>query len=316
MRVAVIDLGTNTFHLLIGDYLEGGVRTVFKEKMAVQIGKNGISKGFITDDACERALNALKNFKKIIDQHQVDFIQATATSAVRNAKNGSELVTKIALETEIDIQVISGMEEAGYIYYGVKNALDIGSKPALIMDIGGGSIEFIIGNNEKILWKQSFEVGGQRLIDKFHNYDPIGKNEISNLKEYLDNELIDLYETVSNYHIDTLIGSSGTFDTLSDVYRVENGIEKKENDTELPLDFEEFRYIVKDLISRNREERLDIPGMIPMRVDMIVVAVLLVKHVVDKLKLTNIRVSSYALKEGLLLNCINELKEKHPIYKS
>ncbi|MEL6562540.1 MAG: exopolyphosphatase [Bacteroidota bacterium] len=310
MKLAVIDLGTNTFHLLIVDLKERDFSVIFKEKTAVKLGKGGISEGLITEAAQKRALKALKRFKEVIDVHEVEQVSATATSAIRNAKNGQKLVEMIAQQTGIKTRVIDGLQEATYIYNGVKKALDIGPKPALIMDIGGGSIEFIIGNREQIFWKRSFEIGGQRLIDSYHKNDPISIDETAALNTYLSQELITLKEITQQYEIDSLIGSSGTFDTLSDIYRVKNGIDKDPEATELPLDFDEFHDIVSDLIAKDKSERLQIPGMIQLRVDMIVVAVILVKHVTDMLDIKNIRVSSYALKEGVLLDTIDSIKSR------
>lgn len=310
MKLAVIDLGTNTFHLLIVDLKERDFSVIFKEKTAVKLGKNGISEGLITEAAQKRALKALKRFKEVIDVHKVKQVSATATSAIRNAKNGQDLVEMITQETGIKTRVIDGLQEATYIYNGVRKALDIGSKPALIMDIGGGSIEFIIGNREQIFWKRSLEIGGQRLIDSYHKQDPIGIDEKADLIAYLSKELTILKEITQQYEIDSLIGSSGTFDTLSDIYRVKNGIDKDPEATELPLDFDEFHDIVSDLVAKDKSERLQIPGMIQLRVDMIVVAVILVKHVTDMLDIRNIRVSSYALKEGVLLDTIDSIKSK------
>lgn len=303
-------MGTNTFHLLIASVNDGELKVLHKEKTAVRLGKGGISKGFITEEAERRAIKALKRFKEIIEIENTTQIFATATSAIRNAKNGSELTKKIKDKTGIEVRVISGDEEAEYIYNGVKQALKIGSDPSLIMDIGGGSIEFIIANSKKIFWKRSFEIGGQRLIDRFHQNDPISLQEKESLESYLLGELQPLIEESKKYDISTLIGSSGTFDTLSDIYRMEENLEKDPDETEFPLPIDHYYSIVKDIISKNEADRLNIPGMIPLRVEMIVVAVILVDFVLNTLDLSNIRVSAYALKEGVLLDTLSKVYNK------
>ncbi len=310
MKIAVIDMGTNTFHLLIASVNDGELKVLHKEKTAVRLGKGGISKGFITEEAEKRAIKALKRFKETIEIENTTQIFATATSAIRNAKNGSELNKKIKEKTGIEVRVISGDEEAEYIYNGVKQALKIGSDPSLIMDIGGGSIEFIIANSKKIFWKRSFEIGGQRLIDRFHQNDPISLQEKESLESYLLEELQPLIEESKKYDISTLIGSSGTFDTLSDIYRMEENLEKDPDLTEFPLPIDHYYSIVKDIISKNESDRLNIPGMIPLRVEMIVVAVILVDFVLNTLDLSNIRVSAYALKEGVLLDTLSKVYNK------
>ncbi len=310
MNIAVIDMGTNTFHLIIVELLGDDFRVLLREKVAVKIGENGINQGMIIPAAQERALTTLKRFKSIIDSHQVDEVSATATSAIRNAGNGAELVKLIEQETGFKTRIISGLEEANYIYFGVKKALKIGPKPQLIMDIGGGSIEFIICTDDRSYWMHSFEIGGLRLLEKFHKHDPITQNEIADIEQYLEQELKLLFDEVKAYNIDTMIGSSGTFDTLSDIYRLESGIEKLPQNTEYPLPMAAYKKIAADIISKTKAERMMIPGMIELRVEMIVVATILINFVIDKLNIRELRVSAYALKEGVLLNTIQTLKNK------
>jgi exopolyphosphatase / guanosine-5'-triphosphate,3'-diphosphate pyrophosphatase len=310
MRVAVIDMGTNTFHLLIVDVVGTEWKIVYREKTAVRLGKGGINDGFITKEAEVRALNALISFKETIDQEQAIKIFATATSAIRNAKNGLDVVKKIHALTGIEVNIISGLQEAELIYFGVQKALNIGLESALIMDLGGGSIEFIIANGDEIFWKQSFEVGGQRLVEKFHKHDPILPAEISQLDAYVDDQLAELFEAFNRFKPKTLIGSSGTFDTLSDIYVLSKGMDRDEDLTEYPLTMEAFYEIVANLKTKNKADRLTIPGMIPLRVDMIVVACLLIEFVLKKLTINNIRVSAYALKEGVLLSAIHDVEKE------
>lgn len=313
MRVGVIDMGTNTFHLILVEVTNDDFKIIFREKVAVKIGEKGINKDFITAEAVDRAISCLHQFKEIIDSHQVSEVYATATSAIRNAINGKELIDLIHKETGISARIISGDEEAEYIYYGVKKALALGSEPSLIMDIGGGSIEFIIGNNEKVFWKKSFEVGGQRLVEKFQHADPIEKQMIFDLEEYLLENLAELLTAVKQFQPQTLIGSSGTFDTLSDIYRLKENIKLDPSITEYPLSIDAFLNIHQEILKKNRDERLAIPGMIPLRVDMIVVASVLIRFIIDTLKITNIRVSAYALKEGVLLNTLSTLRKEPTI---
>ncbi|WP_370089796.1 exopolyphosphatase [Ekhidna sp.] len=308
MKVAVIDLGTNTFHLLIARIEKESHEILHRERKAVKIGEKGINKGEINQQAWDRALAALNEFKTTIAQNEIDQVFATATSAIRNAKNGRALVEEIKKQTGIEIEVISGMREAELIHLGASKALNFGEEKNLIMDIGGGSIEFIIADQNQAYWLQSFEVGGQRLVEKFHRTDPIAQTEISDLYNFFDAELEPLSKACKEYKPKTLIGCSGTFDTLSDIYCEENGIERDLSLTEYPFGKEAFRAIYQELISKSREQRLLIPGMIEMRVDMIVVACVLVNYIIEKFELESIRVSGYALKEGILYNVLDRFK--------
>ena len=307
-KIAIIDLGTNTFHLLIVEVTDGEEKIIHKEKVAVKLGEGGISEGNISKAAEERALKTMLYFKDKIKEEQVEQIFASATSAMRNAKNGKEVIQRIYDETGISIKLISGLDEAKFIHMGVKKALEIGPEPALIMDIGGGSVEFIICNNIEVFWMQSFEIGAQRLLDKFHKHDPILPKDIEKLDDFLRKELEELKVKMDIYQPHHLIGSSGTFDTLIDINYMEKGIEKPE-DVAFSLSLEDFDRIFDEIIHKSREERMAIPGMIEMRVDMIVVAVCLIQFLIENNEFLDIKVSTYALKEGLLDAILsNEIK--------
>lgn len=299
-KIAIIDLGTNTFHLLIASLENGKTNILLREKQSVKIGLGGINQRIITDEAFHRALECLKRFKKTLTQWNITRVQALGTSALRNAQNGKEVIQKIKDSTGIDIKLISGNEEAEFIYFGVRSALDLGLNNSLIVDIGGGSVEFIIGNRSSILWKQSFEIGAQRLLELYHKHDPILAGEVKQLEAHFQKSLTPLQEAIKSHAPLTLVGSSGTFDTLSEIYCIHHNLKYSISHTETPLTVKGFHKIHKELLAKTRAERLQISGMIEMRVDMIVTASCLVKYLLDIFTFENIRVSSYSLKEGVL----------------
>lgn len=304
-RIAVIDLGTNTFHLFIVELDGRKVNTLYKEKIAVKIGKNGISKGKIAADAFKRAIHTLKIFRTVIDLFEVTEIKGVATSAIRNAKNGQELIAEIKDKTDIDIQVISGKEEAELIFRGVEAAMDLPDTPQLVMDIGGGSVEFIIGNSKEILWRQSFEIGAQRLLDRFHQVDPIPEQSVQELRSFLSSELQTLTTAIEEHKPEGLIGCSGTFDTLKEIYLKREKLEEAEGSTIFELPAVHYEQIHQELLLKDRAARMQIPGMVTLRVDMIVVACCLIHFVLEKLHCQNITACSYALKEGLLFSSVD-----------
>jgi len=301
-RLALIDMGTNTFHLLIvAVENDGKPQTLVKIKEPVKLGEGGISNGEIAPPAYARALQTLRNFKDLIIQHNVQEIKALATSAVRNAKNGPELVADIAAQIGLAVEVISGDREAELIYFGVKSALALGAEKSLIIDIGGGSVEFIICDEEQIFWKRSFEIGAQRLLDKFFVTDPIAEMSVEALKLFLQEQLSPLAEAVERCKPTVLIGSSGTFDTLCDIDLHRKGLDRQQDPSpEADLALADFYEIYEEILRKTRPERLAISGMLEMRVDMIVVAVILIDYVLENYVLNKIRVSAYALKEGML----------------
>lgn len=293
MRAAVLDLGTNTFHLLIAEQNGIGVsKVLFRERRFVKIGQGGITQGFIAEDAYQRALDAMVAYSKVIKEYAVEKIAATATSAIRNAKNGDQLLKDIKEKAEIVPQTITGAMEAELIFEGVKSDIALDHKNALVMDIGGGSVEFIIGNETAIYWKQSFEIGAQRLYDLFHDEEPIGQKNIESLENYLNVQLQPLIEAIAQFKPQYLIGTSGTFDTVWDVWgsKAENRV----------MTYEEFFPVHQLFISKTKAERLQIKGMLAQRVEMIVVASCLLNFIFKLLDRKVLKISNAALKEGVL----------------
>jgi exopolyphosphatase/guanosine-5'-triphosphate,3'-diphosphate pyrophosphatase len=305
-RTAVIDLGTNTFELLIAEPTETGFAVIHQERVGVFIGRGGIDKGVITDDAQMRMFTAIQHLKEVIFQFNVapERIFGVATSAFRNAKNGKILATQILEKMGLPIEIISGEAEAEYIFQGVKSAIKLQESPVLVMDIGGGSVEFVIGNQRKIFWKRSFEIGAQRLKNMFMPQDPITLLNTQKLEIFLESQLVELSQFIFNYSPKFLIGSAGTFDTLAEMsFRRSNPKLDMINGSLLngyEVSIDDFYYFYYQLTTLDRAERLKIPGMIELRADMIVVSICLLKFVVEKCELDTIHCSSYALKEGYL----------------
>ena len=299
-RIGVIDLGTNTFHLLVAEVNNGTMSLVHRERQAVKIGMGGINQGVIKEDAIERALRCLQGFKATLDREHVGKVQALGTSALRSATNGGAVIHAIKEETGIEVQLITGEEEAEYIYYGVQAAMDLGTSPSLIVDIGGGSVEFIVADRARIFWKASLDIGAQRMLERYHRHDPILPAERDALQAHYLESLTPLQKAMSDFRPSVLVGSSGTFDTLSEIYCQRNQLPFRSEQPETPLAIEAFREIHSELVSKDRSDRMKIPGMIEMRVDMIVVASCLIQYLFEQYRFQKIRVSSFALKEGVL----------------
>jgi exopolyphosphatase/guanosine-5'-triphosphate,3'-diphosphate pyrophosphatase len=309
-KIAIIDMGTNTFHLLIAEASEEGYSITSRERLAVKIGMGGINQGIITPEGLQRALVAMQSFKNTIEREQIKHVYAFGTSALRNARNNKQVADEITAVTGIQINIISGDLEAEYIYQGVKAALGLEHEKSLIIDIGGGSVEFIIANNDHIFWKESFEIGAQRLLERFQKHDPIIAEEIKALDKYFDEELTTLFTAIQAHKPTIMVGSSGTFDTLSDIFCIQHDIHKTSEEIETPLTINGFYDIYKELLVKNRDQRMQMPGMLEMRVDMIVVACCLIRFLLEKRSFERIRVSTYSLKEGVLTSIIDKLQHK------
>lgn len=304
MRHAIIDLGTNTFNLLI---IEEEGTIVFSDKVAVKLGKDCIDKNTISDQAIERAMDALRIHLDAIHKYKATDIHAIATSAIRSATNGNILVRKVKDELNLSIEVISGDKEAELIYYGVREALPMGEHNSLIMDIGGGSTEFIIASAKQIFWKQSFNLGISRLIEKFKPHDPVLPEEVKVVETYLMNELQPLFQAAQEFKFHTLIGSSGSFDTLADIlsYKTHSHC-LPINATTYLFDISQYKQLHYQLLQSTYDQRLAIKGMLAMRADMMVFGSIFIHLILEQLSISEMKLSTYALKEGVAWNIMKK----------
>jgi exopolyphosphatase/guanosine-5'-triphosphate,3'-diphosphate pyrophosphatase len=308
MKVAVIDIGTNTFNLLVAHKPNRRLIPIAIHKEFVFLGKGGINSNIIQDDAILRGLKTIKKFKQIADNLGVSKVIAIATSAVRNAKNGNDFTRKVKSLTGIEIEIINGNLEAEYIYNGAKEATNLGSNPVLLMDVGGGSTEFIICDRHQVHWKKSIEVGAARLFEQFHKSDPILQEEVEDIETHLEKKLNEIVQKAHDFEVETLIGSSGAFTSIAKMIAHNlNEPEKLIHSTEYEFDLLEFENIRENIVHLTLEERIQIPGLIRERAPMIIVGTVLVKFILEKLNIQQFKLARYALKEGVaseFLNCI------------
>jgi len=312
MRIAVIDCGTNTFNLIIIELLgQKKYAKIYSTRIAVKLGEGAINKGYIARTAFVRGLDAIHIFKEKFEEHKVNHALAFATSAIRDASNGEEFVREIKKSFGITIDVIDGNREAELIYLGIREAVKLGSEISLIMDIGGGSNEFILANAERIVWKQSFNIGAARLLEKFQHSNPITLKEKTEIENYLTEQLQSLVEACKKNPPTELVGSSGAFESLIEMINGELGGEPLTADkTEYQPDLLMHFKITEKIRSSTLEERKTIKGLLPIRFDMIVISCIMVDHVLNLLNLKKMRVSTYSLKEGALAEYLEQLNKK------
>ena len=294
MRKAIIDLGTNTFNLLIGSITDRDLDVTFATKEAVMLGMGGINHGVIAKDAMERAQATLVRFKEKCDQEGVSQITGIGTSAMRGAKNADELINWAQDVLSIDIQLVSGDEEADLIYKGV-SLLHVFEEPEMIMDIGGGSNEFIVADGSGVLEAKSFNIGVSRiyqLLDEPEAFSPEVRSQVAN---YFEEETSGFF---TNKNIPNLIGASGSFETLYEMLH-ETRFPSDARMQELPIN-DVYRLIGWSMNS-TLEERLANDWIVPMRKKMLPIAAYSILWVMEKLNTQTLTICPYSLKEGAFL---------------
>lgn len=294
-RFAVIDLGTNTFHMLIVEKGEDGIpfKEIHRERRFVKLAQEGIET--IGETPFERGISVLKEYRKIIDQYQVDDLRAYGTAALRTASNGAKFVQKAREVAQISIKLITGDIEAQLIHKGVLLTLPKVTDRYFIMDIGGGSVEFIIGDQKAVLWAQSFPVGAAVLYKKYHHTDPITKKEISELEVFLENTLAPFFVALKTYPTQHLVGASGTFDVIA-----ENLVGMQASDLMAIVPTPDFFPFFQKVLHTTHQQRYEMTEVPDERADLIVVALILVDFILKRANIQQLTVSNYAMKEGIL----------------
>jgi exopolyphosphatase / guanosine-5'-triphosphate,3'-diphosphate pyrophosphatase len=306
MKIAVIDCGTNTFNLIIAEEKENSWSTLFTSKLPVKLGAGGFESKTILPGRYVRGLDALAAHAANIKNFEVTKVFAFATSALREAGNGTTFIEDAKRVTGIDVVLIDGNEEAQLIYEGILQTTTLGSQPSLIMDIGGGSTEFIIANEKGVLWKQSFLLGVSRLYDQLKPADRMTHEDVHRLRNVLDKQLAPLKAALKEYPCAQLIGSSGSFDTLLDLYlKSAKGIDPDFRPglfNEIPM--KAFPALHAWLMGSTFEERLKHPAIPALRAEYMPLASYLVKFIVEQQPFTHLFHSAYSLKEGAMKRCL------------
>lgn len=297
---AVIDLGTNTFNLLVFEHAADGIRVVHSEDVPVFLGKDGIEKGMLADAAIQRGLAALQLLKERASGYGATSCKGFGTSALRSAKNADAIIGPAA-DMGIHISIIPGGEEADLILAGVRQAVQFTGKPALVMDIGGGSIEFILATEKALMWKHSFELGVTRLRERIPTSEPITVDEEARIAAHLDDRLEPLYAIIERHEPHLLIGSAGSFDTLAAIVAATRDQPLDPTALSLPFSAMELDAISDRLLRMDREERLVVPGLPEHRVDTLPYALIAIERVLSAGAIRDLAWSKYALKEGAAL---------------
>ncbi len=296
-KCAILDLGTNIFHLLIAQADAGqpnGWRPLLRDRVPVHLAEEGIER--IGTAAFQRGLEALRRFRQQMLEHNIALhdIRAFGTAALRTAQNAPEFLKSVERETGICPEIITGQREAELIFKGVQQAVPFPEENVLIVDIGGGSVEFILAQAERASWQQSFPVGTTVLYHRFHKSDPIAPEEITALRAYLEETLTALWAVLKEVPTHTLVGAAGAFDTLDEML----------NPLQPPsalygyISREGFERLYARLVPSTLAERSTWPDLKPERRQTIVVGMVLIQHLLERTQARDIYASKYSLKEG------------------
>ena len=292
-RIGVIDMGTNTFSLLIADVSLDHFQPIYNEKIGVSIGMGGINKGFIAMPAFRRGLKAMSKFKEICDANGVEEIRAIATSAIREAVNAVDFTNEIYFKTNIVTKIISGAQEADYIYNGVLWSYNFPER-AVIMDIGGGSTEFIFATENGIEEKVSLNIGISRIYQELKVHDPLTENDVERIESWLNERSEGFF---NEKQCDVLVGASGTFETFHEmIHRQRFSCECEA----LEMSMQDISSVLDWVIHSTKLERNHHPYILPLRRKMAPIAAVKTRWIMNQLLVKKVFVSPCSIKEGVL----------------
>lgn len=308
MKIAVIDLGTNTCNLLIAESNVQGYSILHQSKHLVKLGDGKIKENQISNEALLRTIHAFEEHKKTIRQFGADKVKILATSAVRTADNKIHFLEQLGERSGWLVKIISGEKEAELIFKGVLLAVGKFSLPTLILDIGGGSNELILAQGREMRWKESRPTGMARIINLFSLSDPVRGQEIKKLQDYFLGIHENSFQKLKAENVKTLLGCSGAFDTIADIIDSVNPGEKQRKTQAISLS--DFWAVYETLIKSTREKRLEMKGMDMVRVDLIVPAMILIGQLVREVGIAEITQTDYALREGVLFDVLEKMNRE------
>lgn len=302
MRIGAIDIGTNSMRLLIADYEDGNLLNREKFVNTTRIGEGVDKKGYISQEAIQRNIDGLINFNRMCKDRKCEKVYCIGTSALRDSKNGDDFIQLAKNKADIDVEIISGKEESTLGFIGVAEGLTDRLKEEesiLVLDIGGGSTEFILGNLKGIKFNKSENIGAVRMTEKFLKADPISEEEFKSMIRFIEEQINDTIEFLKNKKIDKVVGIGGTITSISAINQeLETySMEKIHNSS---VDIEEVEKILQNLKKMTLNDKKNLKGLQPKRADIITSGVKILQIIMKKIEIKNIIVSEYDNLEGLI----------------
>jgi len=304
MRLAAIDIGTNSVHMIVVAVRPDlSFEVIDREKEMVRLGAGGLDGRSLTPTAMAAALQTLTKFRRLADSHKVDEIVAAATSATREADNGGDFIAEVRRVTGIRIRVISGTEEARLIHLAAGYGVDIGASSAVVIDIGGGSVEVTLGTAARMVLGRSFKVGVIRLTERFVKSDPLSPRDERRMVKHLHRELGGYLDDLARRGYDRVIGTSGTILSLGALARADGSAASEER-RNVRVSAKALHRLRKRLTASSLQDRLALAGLDPRRADLSVAGSVLLDTILRRLGADELTLCDLALREGLVIDYI------------
>jgi exopolyphosphatase/guanosine-5'-triphosphate,3'-diphosphate pyrophosphatase len=305
MRLAAIDIGTNSLHMIVVRVRPDlSFEVIDREKEMVRLGAGGLDGKALTPEAMQAALQVLSKFRRLAESHTVDEIVAVATSAVREAENGGEFLKTVAVETGIRPRVISGTEEARLIHMAAAYGVGAAGEVLVVIDIGGGSVEITRGAGPTMENGRSFKLGVIRLTERFVKSDPISPREERKLVRHIDADVDEHIQRIKRAGFDRVVGTSGTILSLGAIAAGHLGRGGPATLRNRRVSAKQLHRVRRTMTSLNLEKRVRVPGLEPRRADLSPAGAVLIDTLVRRLAADEITLCDLSLREGVVLDYI------------
>lgn len=306
VRLAAIDVGSNSVHMIVAQAdPDGAMTTLWRMKEMVGLGRMSFPSHKLSSDAMDRAMTALSRLHQAAQQRQCEKILAVATSAIREAANGGDFIQRVKRELGLYVRVVSARDEARLIYLAVRHAMPLKDRPHFIVDIGGGSVEFIVADQHRTMLLESRKLGAARMTAQFVKSDPISKDDRRQLLKHYDQLLTPLCKQILSHHPIQAIGTSGTLESIAALCGSAIESDGHAQGATAVLERNRFEQVLDELLHSDTEQRSRMRGLDDQRRDQIVAGALLVNELFTRLRLKRIQLCGSALREGILLDYLN-----------
>ena len=311
MKLAAIDIGTNSIHMVVVKVTTRYSFDVIKqEKEMVKLGAGVFATNHLSDRAYRDGLETIRRYVSLADQLGVDEIITAATSAIREARNGGEFLDEVVAKTGLAPQVISGKEEARLIFLAVRNAIALQNENALVIDIGGGSTEAVVGNTTEVLFRSSMKLGVRRLLDMFENEGPIGREAQGVLESHIKYLARDVMEEAKACGFSQVIGTSGTIRTLGEAAHLQTGGNDLRTVNAEIVSLEDIEQLTTRLLEMPLKKRAEVEAINKRRADAIHLGGVLLVQLLRLADAKQITLCDASLREGLIIDYIQRYSQK------
>ncbi|MEC4889584.1 MAG: Ppx/GppA phosphatase family protein [Nitrospira sp.] len=309
-KLAVIDIGTNSIHMVLAEILpDASYKILDRFKDMTRLGNGAFTAGRLSDEAVGRGLGVLKTLVTLARNKGVERIVAVATSAVREAKNGGDFVDLVEEQTGIKIRVISGTEEARLIFLGVKHSMALSERPTMVIDVGGGSVELIVGSGRGLQQAKSIKLGAIRLSEQYLKKTPPTAVMLNNLEENITASLQAVLGEFKVARYEAVVATSGMAGNLAEIIHLHRTGRPLPQLNLATVSLKEVRAMEAQLSRSSIKARLAIPGLDPKRVDTLLPAIMVLRRVLELSGAVEMTLCDKAIREGLIYDYIDRHRD-------